>query len=93
MSGTKYIWIFNGAGARFPSGAFQSREDAEGDIKRYGLSGMLTKYPVGEFVLSWAIEQGFFQPDEEFLKNKSEKMQTFTSAYMEHYHYEDGSLD
>ena len=86
------VWIFNGAEGRFPSGVFERRADAEEWISRNGLTGVLTKYPVGISVYEWAIENGHF-------KVKSEKdtspafIQKFSSAAQEHMHFEDGSSD
>ncbi|MET4105942.1 hypothetical protein ABIB60_001290 [Hymenobacter sp. UYP22] len=41
------VWVFHGAGSRFTSGVFTSRQQAEEYIQQYQLSGILTKYPLG----------------------------------------------
>jgi len=88
----KKIWIFNGANGRFPSAVFESREDAEVWIKKYSLTGVLTKYSIGISVYEWAIANNHF-------KAKSERdcsatfIQGFSSAAQEHMHYENGSSE
>jgi hypothetical protein len=87
-----YVWVFNGSSSRFPSGIFSSKARAESWILTNRLSGILTRYPLDEGVLDWAIKQGLFSP-----KKSSERepafIQKFTSGSQEHYHYEDGKLD
>lgn len=88
----KEVWIFNGAGGRFPSAVFESKMEAEDWIKNGKLSGILTKYPVGISVYQWAV-------DNENFKVKSgrdcspEFIQKFSSSAQEHMHYENGSSD
>lgn len=92
MTKVKEVWIFNGVNAKFPSAVFEIKEDALGWIRRHGLTGVLTSYPVGISVYEWAIESGNF-------KLKSEKDSTpefigkFSSAAQEHIHFEDGIFD
>lgn len=92
MNEIKEVWIFNGANAKFPSAVFAIKEDALDWIKKYGLTGVLTKYPVGISAYEWAIESGNF-------KVKSERDSTpefigkFSSAAQEHMHFENGDFD
>ncbi|MGM0554961.1 MAG: DUF7710 domain-containing protein [Myxococcota bacterium] len=86
---TEHVWIFNGAGARFPCAAFRTREQAEEQIRRHQMSGMLTKYPLGTTVYDWAVESGAFEPSRDE-QESPEYIQRFSSAHLEHYHYEDG---
>ncbi len=83
------VWVFNGASGRFPSGVFSSKDEAEAVIKRLGLTGTLTKYPVGQLVYEWALQNGAFTPKS---PNQStpEFIGKFSSAAQEHYHYEGG---
>jgi len=85
----RFVWIFNN-GATFPGGVFEDLEDAKTWIARHGLSGTLTRYPVGVGVYDWVIKKGWFQP-----KRPDQKTQGFiggfSSAYLEHYHFENGS--
>ena len=46
METLQYIWVFDGIGGRFPSAVFSTRELAEAYIKKYQVSGMLTRYPI-----------------------------------------------
>jgi hypothetical protein len=85
------VWVFNGAGARLPSGVFTSRTLAEAWISKHQLSGLLTEYPVDIGVLEWAIEAQVFAGAEEKLR-ESGFAGRFTSAYMQHAHYELGRL-
>ena len=92
MTEVKEVWIFNGENAKFPSAVFLSKEDAFEWIRRYELTGVLTKYPVGISVYDWAIEIGSFRV-------KSEKHSApgfiggFSSAAQEHMHFENGIFD
>ncbi len=56
------VWVFHGAGSRFTSGVFTSRQQAEEFIQQYQLNGILTKYPLGISVYDWAQQEGIFQP-------------------------------
>jgi hypothetical protein len=85
----KVVWVFNGAGARFPSGIFSSKERAARWIEEYKLSGMLTAYPIDEGVLDWAIRTGVFRPKGE-KHTSSEFIQGFTTGGQDHVHYEQG---
>lgn len=84
-----YVWLFNGDGARFPSGAFSSKEKAERWIEEHKLSGVLTAYPIDEAVYDWAIRTGIFTPKRE-KHTAPEFIQSFTSAGQDHVHYERG---
>ncbi|MFJ3449066.1 hypothetical protein ACIPM0_12685 [Pseudomonas sichuanensis] len=88
----KEVWVFNGAEARFPCAVFLELGDAEEWIKDNGLSGVLTKYPVGISVYDWAVINGHF-----CIKNEKEKssvfIQEFSSAAQEHFHFENGSSE
>jgi hypothetical protein len=83
------VWVFNGEGGTFPSGVFSARETAETWIARHRLSGCLTNYPVDLPLYEWAITNGHFTPKFPSHQN-AEFIQRFSSAYLEHYHYEVG---
>ena len=87
----KYLWVFNGAFARFPCAVYTTRCNAEGDIKRFGMTGVLTKYPIDMTVFEWAINKDKFIPSEE-QRTSPEFVQRFSSASLEHYHYENGEI-
>jgi hypothetical protein len=84
-----YVWIFNGGG-QFPAGAFSTQGHAENWIAEHKLTGTLTRYPLDVGVYQWAIASGAFKikrPDQELPRF----IGRFSSAGLEHYHYEDGS--
>lgn len=83
------VLIFVAPRAPFPSGVFSSLADAESWITKHSLTGVLTEYPVGVGVFDWAIANGKFKPKPNKLLDASFIGQ-FTTAAMDHYHYEDG---
>lgn len=85
----KEVWVFNGNGGTFPAGIFASKEDAETWIISNQLSGCLTKYPVGVGLYEWAIAEGHWAPKKEHHR-EPQFIQRFSSAALEHYHYEAG---
>ena len=89
-----FIWLFNGCSSKgisgFPSGIFNTIEHAEYVIKNNRLSGTLTKYPIDTFVYDYAISNGWFTPKKDYQKEPS-FIQRFSSAYLEHYRYEEGN--
>jgi len=82
------MWILN-CGGRFPCGVFETREQAEIIISKYKLDATLTKYPLNEIVFDWAIDNGYFTVKSDRQKTKS-FIGSFTTAFQEHYHYNDG---
>ncbi|MCL2310621.1 MAG: hypothetical protein FWC42_10230 [Proteobacteria bacterium] len=85
------VWVFNGEKAQFPSGVFTQRELAERWIQRHGLSGTLTAYPMDVGIYDWAISKGYFTPKRDDQRS-AEFIQRFSSASLEHHHYEHGAL-
>ncbi len=81
--------MFNGAKGSFPSGIFTELGRAERWIEQHRLTGTLTAYPLDTGVYQWAIARGFFRPRKP-LEANPEFIGRFTSASMEHHHYEDG---
>ena len=90
--GIQLAWIFMGDGAHQPSALFSSRADAESWISVAGVSGMLTGYPIDVSVYDWAIKQGHFSPKESY-QQTPRFISRFSSAYLEHYHYVDGTRE
>lgn len=80
------VWIFHGAGGQFTSGVFSSKERAIEWIEKYGLEGLLTKYPLDQGVFDWAVENGFTDANQR--SSSAATIQKFSSAAMEHYHFE-----
>jgi hypothetical protein len=83
------VWIFNGSRASFPSGVFLDFDLAERWIVEHRLTGTLTAYPVCTGVYDWAIAEGYFRPRKPH-ETTPEFIGRFTTASMEHHHYEDG---
>ena len=92
IEGSKVLWVFNGAGGRFPAGVFTAKELAERWIATHRLSGTLTAYPLDVGAYDWAVEAGLFTPKRDE-HSSPEFIGTFTSASQEHFHYENGSGD
>jgi hypothetical protein len=86
---TPGVWVFNAVDARFSGGIFTTRELGEAWIAANGLTGMLTRYPLDVGVYEWAIETGLFTPKQDKHRT-TEFIAGFTTASMEHYHYENG---
>lgn len=75
----------------FSGGVFDSKDLAEKWIEKHKLSGVLTKYPVNTGVFDWMLEEGEIGTRlEERVRKDPKGIGGFTSASMEHYHYEDG---
>ncbi|MFM9925551.1 hypothetical protein VLK31_21355 [Variovorax sp. H27-G14] len=55
MAQIQEVWIFHGANAKFASAVFHDKDEAVKWIERCGLTGVLTKYPVGISVHEWAV--------------------------------------
>lgn len=85
------IWIFVGDKNGFPSAVFSSKQVAEEWIAANILTGTLTAYPLDTSVYDWAVNNGYFRPIKQHQKTPS-FIQNFSSAYLEHYHYENGKL-
>jgi hypothetical protein len=89
MDHVEFVWVFNGPRSSFPSGIFTDLDRAERWIEQHRLTGTLTAYPLDTGVYEWAIAREFFRP----LKphpTTSDFIGRFTSASMEHHHYEEG---
>jgi hypothetical protein len=86
---SKQVWVFNGNRNHFPSAVFSERALAEEWILKNGLSGTLTAYPIDGPVYEWVIAQGYWHPTTEEHRRPN-YIANFSSADLEHYHYEDG---
>lgn len=88
----EYVFVFNGAGTNLPCGVFIQYTVAEEWIRKHSLSGLLTAYPLNKGVYDWAIENKYLEVKREH-QTQPKFIQNFSSAYLEHYHFEDGKLD
>ena len=84
------VWVFNGAGANFPSAVFRSKIVAENWIQSHSLVGVLTRYPIDVSAYDWALQHELFTPKRED-QRLGEFIGRFTSASQEHYHYDSGN--
>ena len=85
------MWVFNGQKNQFPSALFETYKEAALWIRGNKLTGTLTEYPVGISVYDWAIKVELFSPK----KNdhySAEFISNFSSAFQEHFHFENGLL-
>ena len=89
MTNAQSVWIFVGAGGKFPAGVFGSVSPAEEWISKHSLTGILTKCSVGVGTFDEAVREGTFSPRNEREKSP-EFIGRFSSASQEHFHYEDG---
>ncbi|TXC80128.1 DUF7710 domain-containing protein [Paraburkholderia azotifigens] len=87
-----FVWVFVGEGARFPSGIFTSLGSGKEWISANQLTGVLTRYPVDEGVYDWAISRNLFTPKKPEHSSPA-FIGKFTSASMDHFHFESGIMD
>lgn len=83
------VWVFHGTSAQITSGVFADLESATAWIRKHKLSGMITRYPLGQGFYDWAVEQEYFKPKEDRHRSPA-FIQSFTCASAEHYQIEDG---
>ena len=89
---SEWVWIFVGAQAAFPGGVFCELEAAEAWILKHQLSGTLSRYPVDDGVYDYSLRRGWFAPRTD-QQRSSNFIERFSSASLEHYHYERGMRD
>jgi len=92
----KGVYVFNYINDYFghPCAVFDQLNIAVCWICKNKVSGMLTRYPMNVSIYDWAIANHFFVPKrpDQF---QPEFIGRFTSAYLEHYHFEfddDGNI-
>jgi hypothetical protein len=84
------VWVFMAPRARFPGGVFSNIDLAEQWISEHQLTGTLTRYRLDMGAFEWALREGAFKPN----PNKEVTaafIGGFSSASMEHHHYEQGA--
>lgn len=90
----EFVWVFNGSNRNnnFPGAVFSTKALAEEWIQKYQLTGVLTKYPVDISVFDWVVANnlGKLENLKEQMQNNPSLIGSFSSAYQEHYHYENG---
>ena len=85
----EWVWIFTGDRTGICSGAFDNRAAAEDWITSRGLSGLLLRIPLNCGIYDWACTQGKFE-SKGLHHQTADFIGNFSSAYLEHYHYENG---
>ncbi len=83
------VFVFNGENSHFPSAIFSNKDKAIEWIKHNNANGVLTKYPIYESIYDWALSNNYFKPKNDLQKSSKFKS-NFSSAYLEHYHFENG---
>ncbi len=84
-----HVWVFNGPQNPLSSGVFTSKAIAEEWIASNRVTGMLTAYPLDTGIHQWSIDNGYFTPKSPEDESPV-KIQSFSSAYLPHFHYENG---
>jgi hypothetical protein len=92
MTHPRTVWIFCAEGSTRPSGVFTDEVLAEDWIRRHSLSGLLTEYPLDTGIYEWTISKGFFEPKYPSQQSAS-FIGRFTSAYQNHFHFQNGEKD
>lgn len=83
-----HVWIFVGD-RRGVSGVFSSKSEANAWIERHRLTGMLSAYPLDIGIYDWTVKLGLYKGDKP-KDNDPTFIGNFSSAYLPHYHYENG---
>src|SRR5262249_28009582 len=89
MNAEPRVWVFCGTTNPFPSAVFLDRDAANMWITKHKLTGVLTAYPTNISVYDWAIQNNYFRPSRDY-QTSPKFIANFSSAYLEHYHYEEG---
>lgn len=87
LEGLQNVWVFMGDGARHAAAVFRNLKTAETWITESQVSGVLTSYPLDISVFDWAVQSGKVKVSS---PRSPEFVARFSSAYAEHYHYENG---
>ncbi|AOT08214.1 DUF7710 domain-containing protein [Pseudoalteromonas luteoviolacea] len=83
------VWVFHGDGATFSSGVFSEYSKAQSWIKKHGLTGLLTEYPLNNGAYDWCVEMDYFTPKKP-LHHEGKFIGSFTSASQPHFRFENG---
>jgi hypothetical protein len=91
-SALETVWVFNGERARFAAGIFRTEQEGLAWVKKHGVSGILTEYPVGGGCFDLAVEGGHFRPSKPH-HGSTEFVAAFSPGWTRHVHVIDGSPD
>jgi hypothetical protein len=90
----RHVWVFNSGERGFPGGVFTDRTFAEAWIAKHRLTGVLTAYPLDEGCYDFAVRNGLLSSRAlEQNRDNPSFIGAFSSASLDHDHYEDGQLD
>jgi hypothetical protein len=92
MENLSNVFVFNAVDSAFPLGIFSTSQKAISFITTNKLSGTLTKYPIDMDIYHWTITNGFLKIKSEYQKSPK-FIEKFSSAYLEHWHIENGIID
>jgi hypothetical protein len=82
------VWVFNGEDCALPAGVFRTRAAAEEWVRRHGLSGTLSEFPLDVGAYDHALSNGLWRP-----KKPIEVTPEFVANFcprLEHEHWQDG---
>ncbi|KRB75115.1 hypothetical protein ASE01_17300 [Nocardioides sp. Root190] len=88
----EFVWVFHGDGARHASGVFVGKGEALAWIEQHGLTGLLTKYPVGVGAYDDAVALGRFKPSRDH-HGTPQHVAAFSPGHTEHVHVANGHVD
>lgn len=83
------VWIFHGEGAPFASGVFRSERDGLRWATKWGVTGILTEYPVGDGCYDIAVRDGHFRPTKPH-HGTSDHVGKFSPGWTRHVHIDPG---
>ena len=85
----EYVFVFVGEESTLPSAIFLDLNSINRWIASNLLSGSVHKLPINISLYDWTIMKGYFEPKKGYQK-EARFIQRFTSASVEHWHYENG---
>jgi hypothetical protein len=83
------VWIFHGEGAHFAAGVFLSERDGLKWANRWGVTGILTEYPVGDGCYDIAVRDGHFRPTKPH-HGTPDHVAKFSPGWTRHVHIDPG---
>ena len=86
------VWIFQGEGARFAAGVFDTEAEGLAWAGRHGLTGLLTEYPVGDGCYDIATADGHFRPTRPH-HGSPEHVGQFSPGWTRHVHLREGRVE
>ncbi|CAM3103334.1 hypothetical protein STSO111631_00685 [Stackebrandtia soli] len=91
ISSHEHVWIFHGQGTQFASAVFASTDDGLAWAARHRVTGILSRYPVGDGCYDIAVREGQFRPSKDH-HGTPEHIARFGPG-PHHVHITDGATD